>query len=108
MMRKYGEAAVPPISLPASAGPRARILELARAEGFEQVRFAPARPLLEARAVALARRAEGRLDGMTWITDEWLLRATNPGAFLDGAGTVVLLALPYHGAEPAITTDTVA
>jgi len=89
-------------------GARARILALAHAEGFEQVRFAPAAPLFGARETAIARRAEGRLDGMAWMTDEWLTRATNPGAFLEGARTVVLLALPYHGTEPVVAEEGVA
>ena len=87
--------------LPDGDGGRARVLELAQLEGFEQVSFAPAAPLVEAREAALARLAEGRLDGMAWITDEWLARATNPGAFLEGARTVILFALPYRGREPS-------
>jgi len=78
---------------------RLRILELARQEGFPLVRFAKAAPLLAAREAALARRSEGRLDGLGWMTDEWLQRATDPDRFLPGAQTVVLLALPYRGTE---------
>lgn len=80
---------------------RARILGLARQEGFPLVRFAGAEPLRAPRAAALARRAEGRLEGLRWITDEWLERATDPDRFLPGARTVVLLALPYRGADDA-------
>ncbi len=81
--------------------PRERVLELARGEGFPLVRFASAGPLLAAREAALARRAEGRLDGLGWMTDDWLERATDPGRFLAGAHTVVLLALPYRGTDEA-------
>ena len=84
---------------------RTRILELARGEGFELVRLASAEPLLEARDAALRAHAEGRLDGLDWMTGDWLIRATDPGAFLAGARTVVLLALPCHAPEPEPATD---
>jgi epoxyqueuosine reductase len=78
-----------------AAKAREIVAEMAAAEGFPLVRFAPAAPLLEARAVALAREADGHLAGMGWMTPEWLTRATDPGAFLVRARTVVLVALPY-------------
>jgi epoxyqueuosine reductase len=79
---------------------RGRIVELARAEGFALVRFAPAAVLGEARQAALRARTEGRLAEMGWMTDAWLERATDPGRFLEGAKTVVMVALPCHGPEP--------
>jgi epoxyqueuosine reductase len=79
---------------------RSRILELARAEGFPVTRFATAQPIPGSREAALARLEEGRLDGMGWITDEWLTRATDPDCFLPGARSVILLALPYRGTDP--------
>ena len=69
------------------------------------VRFAPAAPILAAREVALATLSEGLLDGLGWITEEWLERATEPGRFLAGARTVILLALPYRGADPVPADD---
>lgn len=85
--------------------PRDRIRELARAEGFELVRFAPAGPLLAARDIAQHARAEGNLDGLGWMTDEWLDRATDPGRFLEGARSVVLLALACHHPDPRRPAD---
>src|SRR3972149_6885524 len=81
-------------------GARGRIVELARAEGFALVRFAPAAVLREAREAALRARAEGRLAEMGWMTDAWLERATDPGRFLEGAKTVVMVALPCHPSPP--------
>jgi epoxyqueuosine reductase len=81
---------------------RARILELAHAEGFDLVRFAPAATIVAAREAAQARLAEGRLDGMPWITEDWLDRSTDATRFLAGARTVILLALPYHAESPAL------
>lgn len=79
---------------------RERVLELARAEGFPLVRFAPAEPIAAARQSARAAHDEGRLAGMAWMTPDWLDRATDPGQFLAGARTVILLALPYNGDSP--------
>lgn len=78
---------------------RERVLALARSEGFEMVRFAAAGPMLAARAEAQARLAEGAFADMGWMTAEWVERSTEPERFLAGARTVVLVALPYHGAE---------
>lgn len=80
---------------------RERVLELARAEGFPVVRFAPAEPIAAAREAARTAQAEGRLAGMAWMTPDWLDRATDPGRFLPGARTVILLALLYEGESPA-------
>ncbi|HEY5476450.1 MAG TPA: tRNA epoxyqueuosine(34) reductase QueG [Tepidiformaceae bacterium] len=83
---------------------RARIQELARGEGFPLTRFASAEPISGSREAALARLREGRLEGLGWITDEWLTRATDPDRFLPGARSVVLVALPYKGSD-AVPTD---
>ena len=79
---------------------RARIEELAAEGGFDLVRFAGAEALGEARAAALESRAAGRLADLHWMTDEWIERATDPGAFLAGAQTVVLLAITGHAPDP--------
>ncbi len=80
--------------------PRARILDLARAEGFDLVRIASAGPILAARTAAQDARIEGRLDGLRWMTEEWIDRATDPGRFLEGAQSVVVLALACHLPDP--------
>lgn len=85
---------------------RERVRALALAEGFDVVRFAGAAPMLDAREVARARLAEGALAGMSWMTEEWLERATDPGAFLAGAKSVVLVALAY-GASAVGTQSSV-
>lgn len=75
--------------------PRAHIAGLAAGEGFALVRFASAEPIAQVAEAALAAHTEGRLDGLNWMTEEWLGRATDPRTFLAGARTVILLALPY-------------
>ena len=84
---------------------RARIEELAGQAGFDLVRFAGAEALEGARAAALESRAAGRLADLHWMTDEWIERATEPGAFLEGANTVVLLAITGHAADPERPDD---
>lgn len=89
-------------AVPGPAEAAERLEALARAEGFSEVRFAPAGPLIEARDAALAARGAGHLDGLGWMTEEWLTRSTDPNAFLAAAKTVIVLALPYTpGAAPA-------
>jgi epoxyqueuosine reductase len=36
---------------------------------------------------------------MAWMTDEWLQRATDPGTFLAGAKTLIVLGTPCHSPE---------
>lgn len=93
---------------------RDAILQLARDEGFDLVRIAPASIMQKPREAALARQAAGNLDGMAWITPEWLDRATDPGQFLDGARSILLLAISYGskdlrgGADDRVTRGRVA
>jgi len=89
--------------VPPEPSPRDAILAMARDEGFAIVRIAPAAVVAPARARALAAHAEGQLAGLGWMTPEWLERATDPGRFLEGARSVVMLALPYAraGTPPA-------
>ena len=79
---------------------RDRIEELAREAGFDLVRFAGAATLEGARVAALEAREAGRLADLHWMTNEWIERATAPETFLDGAKTVVLLAINGHAPDP--------
>jgi len=96
------------MELAGSMDARDRVLELAHAEGFPLVRFASAMPLLAAREAARAAHAEGCLADMAWMTPGWLDRSTDPGQFLTGARTVILLALPYRGESSICTADGLA
>ena len=90
------------------AGVRERVLELCTAEGFSLARVAGAEVLHEARKAAKTASNEGHLDGMAWMTEEWLTRATDPKRFLAGARSVVLVGLPYRGADDAEPSDGIA
>jgi len=89
--------------MPPTAPARDAILAMARDEGFALARIAPAAVIAPARARALAAHAQGHLADLGWMTPEWLERATDPGRFLEGARSVVMLALPYAraGTPPA-------
>ncbi|HKS92142.1 MAG TPA: tRNA epoxyqueuosine(34) reductase QueG [Tepidiformaceae bacterium] len=78
---------------------RAALLQMVRDEGFNLVRIAPAGIVAEARAAAHGAYEYGALDGMGWITSDWLDRATDPGRFLDGACSVIIVALSYGSAD---------
>lgn len=87
---------------------RDRILAMVREEGFELAGVAAAAELSEARATAKAGLAAGHLADMTWMTGEWLERATSPERFLPGARSIIIVALPDHSPEPEIPDDGVA
>lgn len=74
---------------------KGRLRELAESEGFPLVRFAPAAVLREARGRAQAAREAGQFAEMAWMSEEWVERATDPDRFLDGARSVMVVALPY-------------
>lgn len=81
---------------------RGRVLALVRAEGFALAGVAEAAVLDEARAASLEHQRRGLLDGLSWITPAWLERATDPGVFLAGARSVILVALPAHAPTPQV------
>lgn len=85
-----------------------RLLSLARAEGFDLAHVVPAAPQLQAREAARSALEGGHLAGMEWITAGWLERATDPGAFLPGAQSALLVALPCHAPDPLVPVDGVS
>jgi len=83
------------------------LLAACHAEGFALLAVAPPTVLDEARAAACDASTAGLLDGLGWMTPAWLDRATDPGTFLPGARSVLLLALPYRpGTPPAADANT--
>ncbi len=86
---------------------RDELLRFAEDEGFPFARIAPADAMTDELARAQEERSEGHLDGMGWITNEWLERSTSPRTFLDGARSVLLVALRYGQGRPPTIDDSV-
>lgn len=79
---------------------REAVLAAVRAEGFELAGIAPATAVPAVRETANDALGAGRLAGMGWMDPAWLERATDPGRFLPGARSLIVVALPNHSPEP--------
>ena len=84
---------------------REAVRDLARAVGFDVARVADARPLDGAATAMRARVADGHLEGMAWITEERIARATDPASLLEGARSFVVMAASYWDDVPRPPTD---
>lgn len=80
--------------------PGALVLEIVAREGLALVGIAPATEAPGVREAALAALDAGRLAGMGWMDHEWIGRAADPQAFLPGARSLIVVALPCHSADP--------
>ncbi len=78
---------------------RAQALEIVAREGLSLVGIAPARQVAGVRDAALSALEAGRLDGMRWMDREWIGRAADPQAFLPGAQSLIVVALPCHAPD---------
>src|SRR5205085_1945448 len=67
----------------------------AAALGFSALRVALAEPFLTEREALLGRIAGGLFEGMAWFTPERALVATDPGALVEGARSIITVAMPY-------------
>ncbi|MCI0438563.1 MAG: tRNA epoxyqueuosine(34) reductase QueG [Chloroflexi bacterium] len=67
-----------------------------RALGFDIVGIASAEPFLRDESAAVERIRQGYMDGLPWYTEERVHRATHPEMLLDGARSVVSLAISYN------------
>ena len=70
---------------------RERALDL----GFDLVGFGPAQPFDQERELILGDLAQGRLDGMAWITPDRVRLSCDPEALLPGARSFVGLGMAY-------------
>jgi epoxyqueuosine reductase len=69
--------------------------ERAGALGFSALRIASAEPFLAEREALLGRIESGLFEGMAWFTAERALVATDPGALVPGARSLITVAMPY-------------
>lgn len=64
--------------------------------------MAPAAVNRGAREASLRALSAGRLDGMGWVTEAWIERATDPAVFLPGCRSLIVLGLPARSPAPAL------
>jgi epoxyqueuosine reductase len=68
----------------------------AAALGFSALRVASAEPFQAEREALLGRISAGLFDGLTWFTPERAMVATDPGALVPGARSLITVAMPYR------------
>ncbi|GMV84172.1 MAG: hypothetical protein AMXMBFR80_00300 [Dehalococcoidia bacterium] len=84
---------------------RERALEIVAREGLALVGIAPAREVPGVREATLGALDGGRLAGMRWMDHAWIGRAADPQAFLPGARSLIVVALPCHAPDPEPPAD---
>src|ERR687891_725104 len=68
----------------------------AAALGFSALRVASAEPFPAEREALLGRISAGLFEGMAWFTPERATVATDPGALVPGARSLITVAMPYR------------
>lgn len=68
--------------------------------GFDLVGITSAEPFLLNEQAALERVRDGMMDGLTWYTEERVRRANRPKVLLEGAQSVISLAISYNSGPP--------
>ena len=76
------------------------IRRYAKELGFDVVGFTSAEPFLRDEAAATERIRNGLMDGLPWFTEERVHRATHPKVLLEGARSVISLAISYNTGDP--------
>ena len=84
----------------AHAGIKDEVKRLGLECGFDIVRVTTAHAFARDEAAALKRIRDGHMDGYSWYTEERVRRANRPEELLDGAKSVISLALSYNTGEP--------
>ena len=78
-----------------------RVKSLALEIGFDRVGITGAEPFVRDEAAAVERVRSGLMDGLPWYTEERVRRMNRPTTLLEGARSVVSLALSYNTGEPS-------
>ena len=79
---------------------KARVRECALDLGFDLVRVTTAEPFLRDERAAVERVRQGLMDGLPWYTEDRVRKANRPESLLEGAKSVVSLAVSYNTGEP--------
>lgn len=84
----------------ADAGLEEAVRRLAVESGFDIARITTADAFVSDEAAAIKRIRDGHMDGYSWYTEERVRRANRPRELLDGAKSVISLALSYNTGAP--------
>ena len=76
------------------------IIQFGVESGFDIVRVTSADAFRRDEAAALKRIRDGHMDGYSWYTEERVRRANRPQELLEGAQSVISLALSYNTGQP--------
>ena len=76
------------------------IIQLGIDSGFDIVRVTSADAFHRDEAAALKRIRDGHMDGYSWYTEDRVRRANRPQELLEGARSVISLALSYNTGQP--------
>ena len=68
--------------------------------GFDIVGITTSEPFLRDEQASIERIRQGLMDGLPWYTEERVHRATHPGVLLEGAKSVISLAISYNTGAP--------
>ena len=79
---------------------KASIIQLGIESGFDIVRVTSADAFHRDEAAALKRIRDGHMDGYSWYTEDRVRRANRPQELLEGAQSVISLALSYNTGQP--------
>ena len=82
-----------------------RVKSLALELGFDRVGIADAKPFVRDERASLERTRAGLMDGLPWYTEERVRRMNRPEALLEGARSVISLAISYDTGQPPDSDD---
>ena len=82
-----------------------KIKDLALSIGFDRVGITDAAPFVRDEKAAAQRVRDGLMDGLAWYTEERVRRMNRPKTLLDGARSVISLAMSYKTTEPPNMSD---
>ena len=83
----------------------ARVKQCALDHGFDLARVTTAEPFLRDEQAAVERVRKGLMDGLPWYTEERVRKANRPRSLLEGAKSVVSLAVSYNTGDPDDADD---
>ena len=83
-----------------NSSPESAIRRLGYDSGFDIVRITTADAFARDEAAALKRIHDGHMEGYSWYNEERVRRANRPQLLLEGAESVISLALSYNTGEP--------